>query len=121
MWTSLRGWLQVDYERMHGMRVSDLCNVGNIKTHEVPGKMCLLLSTRMHAIVLDVELNGVAVVARNVHVAVALVAMKLHWFVRALVDRHMLKKRCRATRVPRHRKRKPCAAHACQASAYLVF
>ena len=69
-------WPQVDYERMQGMRVADVVNIGNTNPNALPEKICLLLNIRLHPILLDTDMNGAAVVARNVHVAVALAAMK---------------------------------------------
>jgi hypothetical protein len=85
-------WLQVDYNRINGMRVADLINVGNTKPKTVPDKICLLLSIRLHTILLDTDLNGVSVVARNMHVAVAFSAMKFHRFVRALANKRLIMK-----------------------------
>lgn len=75
---------------MQGMRVADLINVGNAKPKTIPDKICLLLSIRLHPILLDTDLNGVAGMARNVHVAVAFAAMKFHRFVRALAQKGLV-------------------------------
>lgn len=85
-------WLQVDYHRLHGMRVCDLINVGSTQPKALPDKMCLLLSVRLQPILLDVEMNGSDVVARNVHVAVAFATMKFHRFARALASKQLLNK-----------------------------
>jgi hypothetical protein len=75
---------------MRSKRVADLINVGGTRPKALPGKMCLLLSARLHNILLDIDLNGVAVVARNMHVAVAFAAMQFHRFARALASKRLV-------------------------------
>ena len=81
--------MQADYGRLQGTRLRDhtVRPCGRKAASAIPQRLCGHLSSKLHAILLNTELNGVERVAANLFEACAFAAMKLVCYAAAFGER----------------------------------